>query len=144
MGSNATKLLPARRTGRRAATTVEVAVTLPILFLIVFAALEFARVSMILNTAVNAAYEGARRGIVPGATAEDAEAVTNQLMNAVGATGYTVTVVPTTITPDTEDVTVEVSTPIDQNGWIIARFFAGRSVGSTCTLRRDFIETVVP
>src|SRR5690606_21432947 len=56
---------------RRGAALVEFALTAPLLFFILFASLEFARANMLRNTVEMAAYEGARRGIVPGATAED-------------------------------------------------------------------------
>ncbi len=54
--------------------TVEFAICFPLLLLFFFAAFEFCRANMIRQTADNAAYEGARRAIVPGATAEDARA----------------------------------------------------------------------
>ncbi len=43
---------------RRGATTVEFAITVPILFAVVFTAFEFSRMNVIRHTAVNAAYEG--------------------------------------------------------------------------------------
>ena len=62
-----------RRT-RTAAVVVEFAICAPILFLFFFASLEFSRVNMIRQSVENAVYEGARRGIVPGATAANCRA----------------------------------------------------------------------
>ena len=56
-----------RHAGRRGATTVEFAMTAPVLFLFLFAAMEFSRYNMVSQTATNAAFEGARQCIVPGA-----------------------------------------------------------------------------
>ena len=46
--------------GRRGAAAVEFAMTVPILFMLLFAALELGRMNMIRQTANNAAYEAAR------------------------------------------------------------------------------------
>ena len=59
---------------RTAAVVVEFAICAPILFLFFFASLEFSRVNMIRQSVENAVYEGARRGIVPGATAANCRA----------------------------------------------------------------------
>ena len=53
---------------RPGAVLVEMAITSSLAFLFFFAALEFCRVAMIRHTVENALYEGARTGIVPGAT----------------------------------------------------------------------------
>ena len=60
-----------RAARRRGATTVELALTLPILFLLVFGAIEFSRAHMLQHTTEIAATEAARQAIVPGATAEE-------------------------------------------------------------------------
>jgi Flp pilus assembly protein TadG len=122
---------------------VEFAVTVPILFLVLFTSFEFSRMNVIRQTAVNAAYEGARRGIVPGASETDVENVTQGILNVVGTRAANIAVDPTVITPDTTEVTVTVTVPMEQNGWIASRFFAGRTVETSCTLKRELIETVV-
>ena len=127
---------------RRGATAVEFAMTAPVLFLFVFAAVEFSRANMIRNSAANAAYEGARRGIVPGATTADVMATAHAVADSVLTNGEQVTVSPATINPDTQQVTVTVRVPLDENGWVMPVFFAGKTVVGTCTLRRDLIETV--
>ena len=91
---------------RSGATTVEFAITIPILLLILFTTLEFSRMNVIRQTAVNAAYEGARRGIVPGSTANEVEQIATGVLNTVGVHGSTITVTPTALTPDTTEVTV--------------------------------------
>ena len=41
------------------------------MFLFMFAGMEFSRANMIRNVIENAAFEGARQGVVPGADAAD-------------------------------------------------------------------------
>lgn len=125
------------------ATTVEFAITVPILFAVLFTAFELSRMNVIRQTAVNAAYEGARRGIVPGVTEADVENVALGIMNVVGSRGTTVTIAPPVLTPDVTEVTVTVSVPLEQNAWVTSRFFVGKIVQTSCTLKRELVETVV-
>ena len=122
---------------RRGATTVEFAICCPILFLFTFASLEFSRVNMIRQTVENSVYEGCRRGIVPGATAEDVEDATQLVLNTISTQNAEITVEPTVITEDTTDVTVSVEVPINDNCWVAPFFFADKRVDSTLTMRRE-------
>jgi Flp pilus assembly protein TadG len=121
-------------------TTVEFALTVPLLFFLFFSALEFARANMIRHSVQTASYEGARRGIFPGASAQDVRDGANLVLAAVAAVNATVTVNPTVIDNDTPDVTVTVSVPLDDNGWVVPKFFAGRELTSTTTLTREHID----
>ena len=60
---------------RSGAAVVEFAVVVPLLFLIVFALIEYARMAMVSQTLTHAAQEGCRRGIVPGSTTYDVQTV---------------------------------------------------------------------
>ena len=60
----------------------------------------------------NAAFEGARRGIVPGAQASTCRLAAEALMDGAGINEFTVTVTPDTITPTTEMVKVSVAVPM--------------------------------
>jgi Flp pilus assembly protein TadG len=134
-----------RKLRRRGAATVEFALCLPLLFLIFFTGYELCRTNMIRHTADNAAYEGARRAIVPGATASDAEDTAVALLNIVGASGATVAVSPTVIQDDTPEVTVTVTVPMDANAWVAPRLMKNKSIVSSFTLARELYEqTFVP
>jgi Flp pilus assembly protein TadG len=129
----------------RGAVTVELALTIPILFTMVFASIEFGRAFLILNTAENAAYEGARRGIVPGATAADCQTVARQVIGAVGTQNVTVQVDPATIQLNTPEVEVTVSVPVDGNGYMFPIFLSGRTLVGKCRLTREkFDQTSTP
>ncbi|HJS06582.1 MAG TPA: TadE family protein [Pirellulales bacterium] len=125
---------------RRGAALVEFALTASLLFLIVLTAVEFMRVNTIVNTSENAAYEGARTGIVPGATAADAIAAAQSTLNVIGTRNAVVSVEPETITSDTEEITVTVQVPLDDNSFIAPRFFLGKTLTKACTLSREVVS----
>ena len=92
---------------------------------------------MIRHTMDNAAYEGARRGIVPGATEDDIKQQTQGILSAVSINGATVIVTPKVLTAEIPDVTVQVDVPCNSNGWLSPFFFRGRTFSSTCRLARE-------
>lgn len=130
-----------RQRTRHAAVVTEFAICAPLLFFFFFASLEFSRVNMIRQSVENAVYEGARRGIVPGATAANCRASAQAVLNSISASGATITVTPSVITRDTPQVTVAVSVPVNNNSWVIPVFFEGRSISSSMTLNRERFET---
>lgn len=125
------------RKKRKGAVAVEMAFTLPLLFFIVFTSIEFGRMNVIRHTVDNAAYEAARRAIVPGATAQDADDVARSIMRTCGARGVVVAVNPTALNLDTEEVTVTVSVEANENGFLAPRFFDGETMIGRSTLRRE-------
>ena len=126
------------RSHRRGANLVEFAFVLPVLLLFIFAGIELARVNMIRNTIENAAYEGARRGIVPGATADDCRGETQSLLDIVGITNATVDVEPEVIEDETDMITVTVQVPISlTNGYVTAQWFQGKTLRSSVALPRE-------
>jgi Flp pilus assembly protein TadG len=117
--------------------TIEFALVLPIVLLVFFAGFEFSRVHTICNTVENASYEGARRGIVPGATEQDIIDSVNRTLSAGSINGATVTVSPNPFTSSAATVTVEVSVPIQQNLWMSPMFFQSSTWSSKITLNSD-------
>ncbi len=132
---------PRRRPNRSAAVVVEFAICAPLLFLFFFASLEFSRVNMIRQSVENAVYEGARRGIVPGATATNCRDSAQAVLNSISTTGATITVTPSVITDDTTEVTVSIVVPVNNNSWVFPVFFADKTISSDMTLRRERFET---
>lgn len=126
-----------RRRDRTGATAVEFAISAPLLFFIFFTSLEFARVNMLRQSVENAAYEGSRRGIVPGATADDCRASAQAILDAVFAVDSQITVTPAVITDDIDDVTVAITVPLDSNCWVVPLFFDGMSISGSMTLRQE-------
>jgi Flp pilus assembly protein TadG len=130
---------------RSGAVLVEFALCAPILFFFFFTAFEFSRVNMIRQSIENAAYEGSRRGIVPGATADDCKNSARVVLNSISARVATVTVTPSVIAPDTEQVTVRIDVPVNENSWVAPFFFKDMIVSTSMTMQRErFGTTTVP
>lgn len=123
------------RQRRRGALTVEFALTAPIFFLVIFAGIEFARIHMIQNAMENAAFEGARRGIVPGATASDCEIAASRLIETMGLTDVDVTITPAILDATADSVTVGIDVPISAaNGFGLTGFMSGKNMSKTVTM----------
>lgn len=129
------------RTKRRGTTLVEFVLVLPIFFTMLFAGIEFAVIGTIRSTSHNAAYEAARILVVPGAVAKDGTDEAKRIMSIVGVNSLTVTSVPSVITDDTREVTVNIAIPYAENA-IFTPFFVGNvTLQSSCTLRTERYET---
>ena len=122
---------------RRGTTAVEVAIVLPILFSLLFAAIDFSRANAIRNTAENAAYEGARRAIVPGATRAAVKFAAQDILDILAIKSAKVTVSPHPIRDSTEQVTVTVSVPLGRNLYASGHLLSGSTITKTCTLTRE-------
>ena len=114
--------------------TVETAIVLPVLFAIMFAAVDCARLNMLRNSTQNAAYEGARNAITPGATAADAKAAAQKVLNGVGVKNYTVTITPSTILSTTDTVTVTVTVPLKDNSWMASSARTTKNLVRSCKM----------
>jgi Flp pilus assembly protein TadG len=112
------------RLPRDGATTVEMALILPLFFLLLFAAYEFGRANLIRHAAESAAYEAAREAIVPGASNADVQAVALVVLNSVGVSQFTITTVPANIQTISGEVEVNIAVPLDQN-LAFANFLSG-------------------
>ncbi|MGC4005534.1 MAG: pilus assembly protein [Pirellulales bacterium] len=126
-----------RRPLQRGAALVEFALVAPILFMFFMACIEFSRINMIRNSIAISAYEGARRGIIPGATAAQAEATARASLAATGITPQSVTVSPATLTTSTEVVTVTVTAAGANNLWISPLFSGGMVLTKSASLSRE-------
>lgn len=122
---------------RRGVTLVEFALVAPALFLFIFACFEFAQASMIRNAVGNAAYEGARRVVIPGATAAQGISAAQSVLSFSGVSNSTVTINPSTLTDATTDVTVTVSVSFTNNSWTTPWFLGSATMTRSCTLVRD-------
>ncbi|MEZ6133464.1 MAG: pilus assembly protein [Pirellulaceae bacterium] len=122
---------------RRGATAVELALTAPLFFLLIFGGMEFSRANMIRNAAGVAVLEGARAGILPGATSSQCIAKTNAELAVLNIQGGSVSVLPTAIDQDTPEVTVTVSIPLSQNALPLSKFVIGKQLVQSIKLKRE-------
>lgn len=132
-----------RLQSRQGATLVEFALVVPIVFILFFAAVEFARVAMIRHTIDNAVYEAARFAMIPGGTAAGAQAEARRLLSIVGVNNPSIEVNPAVINRNTERVTVRIAVPVDTNLFVPPQYFAGQSLTREITLRREGLRNTV-
>ena len=114
--------------------TVEFALVCPIFVLLVFGMIEFSRVSIIRHAVDNAAYEGARVGIIPGANVTDVATAAQRHLDAVGLSGATINVTPNPLNDLADDVTVQVIVPVGSNSWGVPEFTTGLNLNASATL----------
>ena len=69
---------------RRAAAVVELAVVSPVVFAMLFGIIEFGWLFTVQHTMVNASREGARVGILRGASVEEIEQTTRSFLAPMG------------------------------------------------------------
>jgi len=112
---------------RRGATVVEFAVVAPLLFLFVFAMIEFGRMVMVEQILTNAAREGARRAILEQSTATEVETIVSDYLAGSSIPGATVAVSPSSFNHVGfgDPVTVTVSVPYGQVSWLPTPWFLG-------------------
>jgi len=118
---------------RTAATTVEFAFVLPVILLMFLGAIEITRLNFLRQTALNAAYEGARACVVPGATTSDGTNEAMRLLTAVSAhRGATVNV-----SMQQSLVNVTITIPVAQNSWGLGRFATNSNIVRNFSLKRE-------
>lgn len=122
---------------RSGSLTVEVALCLPVLLLLLFGCYELARTSMILHSAQSAAYEGARAGIIPGATQEKVEEAAGFVLRTMGVSNFELEMNPPVIERDTEQLEVIIRVPVNENLSIPRLFIEDPTFVGTCTLSRE-------
>ena len=114
-------------------TAVEFAIVAPVILLLFLGAIEVTRLNFLRHTAANAAYEGARRAIIPGGTAADADAAAMRLLDVVQANqGVEIDVVESL-----DRVAVTVVIPVHMNSWGVSRFTSNLNIVQSCSLSRE-------
>ena len=124
------------RPQRVGATTVEFAIVVPIIFALFLGTVEMTRLNFLRHSAANAAYEGARRAIVPGSRTSDARDEAQRLLTAVGVDKGATINVSTTATSTSVTVTI----PVNQNSWGVGKFSSGMNITQSCTLTRESVN----
>ena len=133
-----------RTSRRRATATVEFALCLPILFMLMFAIIEFSRLMQIQQAVRQAALEGARNGLTLDATVATAQARASFILSNAHLTGATPTVTPNPLTYTSTSVSVSVSVDPSGNSWFLHFLTAGNPVQCTVTLDREVQAISVP
>ena len=84
-----------------------------------------------------AAYEGARVGIIQGNSASDVQSKTAAMLAATGVKATSIDVMPTNFNELTTEVTVTITANIAANSWIPPRFFTTPTIQAKITLDHE-------
>ncbi len=131
------------RRNRRGAAAVEFAVVAPLFFLMVFGMIEFGRMIMVQQVITNASREGARMGVLDGATAASVQSAIQTYVQGASVQGAQVTVNPDP--PSSagygEPVTITVSVNFNQVSWLPSpMFLGGQTLSATTVMRRETVQ----
>ncbi len=122
---------------RRGVAAVELVMTAPLLFMLLYAALELGHANMVFNSVEAACYEGARVGIVPGAKAAECQAAAQRVLTIAKVRGATVTVTPASLTTTTDAVRVSITVPYTSTAIIPPTFMRLVTINRQCELVRE-------
>ena len=120
------------------AAAVEMAVVLPLFFMIIFGIVEFGRAMMALQIITNSAREGARACAVRPLTESEVEDICVEYAEACGVNGITVDVVPdpTTVTRG-DPVEVKVEVKFTDVSWLPPFWNRDTILSSASTMRKE-------
>jgi Flp pilus assembly protein TadG len=141
-----------RKSSRRGAAVLEMALVLPIFFMVVLGIVEFGRAMMVGQMVTNAAREATRLAIVDGSTNSAVETwVEEFLESAVGVTAADVTVdITVTAAPGNDDpggeigncqsrdlVQIAVSVPFDKVSYLPGNYLDGKQLSAQSAMRHE-------
>jgi len=130
-----------RRTRRRGASAVEMALVAPVLVTLLLGMIEAARLGMVAQLLTTAAREGCRVAVLDGMTQADVQSRINSVLSGSGISVGTVT--PTcpsssytwTSAPSGTAVTVSLSVPYNQVTWLkVPGFFSDVTISAAATM----------
>ena len=128
-----------RKQRNRGAATVELALCLPMLLLIIFGAVEGGSMIYLKQALVQTAYEGAKVGIKPNATNADVVAATQSVLGGRSLDRAVVTTNPTNIESARrgDQIIISVSAPGDSNSLFPFGPFKGRNVSVQAVMIKE-------
>jgi Flp pilus assembly protein TadG len=128
---------------RKGAAVVELAMITPVFFALVIGIIEFGRLMMVQQIVTNASREGARRGIIEGATSTEVETLVNDYLTNASIPGATVTVTPSDLGALGlgDPVTVAVSVPYENVDWVgVSWFLKGTILQASTVMRAERLQ----
>lgn len=124
---------------RRGAALVELAVSLPVLFLITMATVETCRVIYLRQSIKIAAFEAARLSILPNATFEIVKIQTDCVLLGRNIRNYEVTCTPDPPSSAKEGdlITIRITAPIAENSIMTSWIYRDRVIDETVRIMKD-------
>ena len=127
---------------RRGAATVEMALAVPILFIVIFAIFEFGQAFLMQHLLQNAAREGCRTGVLPHSTNAAVLASVNKALQARGIAGTTTTILVNNAAGEVaqansgDNISVQITLPASQMALVPRSLITG-SLTANCARRRE-------
>lgn len=104
----------------------------------IFASIEFSRLSMIRNLTQDAAYFAARHAMVPGATSAEAIDEANRILGFMNTKGAVININENEeLDDDTNLVSVTITVPVAENSFLIPKFTNDIEFSATATMRTE-------
>lgn len=124
---------------RRGVATVELAVCLPVVVLLVVGSIECCGMIFLKQALASASYEGIRVAVMPDATQADVEQRCQDVLTARDINDATVTISPMPFEPVTAGnlITVTVSAPSSTHRLISSNFFPGGLITSSAVMLKE-------
>lgn len=127
------------RQSRRGTATVELAVCLPVLVLLVLAMAEAANMIYLKQALTSAAHISVRAIVEKDAVAADAEQACRQFLDMRGVQGYTLSIAPEDFDQQNRGSAIvgTVTAPCGANSYSPSWFFGGRVMHVAVTMSRE-------
>jgi hypothetical protein len=129
--------IPLMRSG---AAVTELAITLPILVLMLMATIECCCMIFVTQTLHIAAYEGTRVALVPGITTAQVEHSIRQILNDRRVKNATISIEPSNFAnaPITSFIRVRVTAPANSNTPVTPIFFTNQTLRGECSMMKEY------
>ncbi|QDT37619.1 TadE/TadG family type IV pilus assembly protein [Stratiformator vulcanicus] len=134
---------PERGNSRRGATTVEMAVVLGPLLLIIFGSIEFERALMVSHALEEAARAGCRIAILKGSTTESVAAEMSPILDSCGIDKFTINIEPKNVSSAQrwEPVSVTIEAQYKEVSWIpVPTFLSNARLTGSCTMPKEYSD----
>ncbi len=136
-----------RKPAQRAVVVVEFAMCLPILFMFMFAIMEFSRILQIQHVVREAAFEGARAAASLNATTQTVQSQVNKVLAAGNLTNPVTTITNGNggaLAYSSSLATVSISVDPSGNSWLMNYLLPGHAITGSITLDREIQAVSVP
>ena len=125
---------------RRGAAAVEFALVAPLIFLFLFAIIEFGRGLMVVHALESAAREGCRVAVRWDGTLAEVQTTVDARLQTFGVSSHTITIDPNPPTNacQWEPITLTISVSYDNVGWLpLSGILDGITLTGSCTMPQE-------
>lgn len=125
---------------RQGAAVVELAISLPVIMVVLFGILEISNSVALRKSLVVAAYEGSLVAILPGATTSDVQTAITQVISDRGLNVSQINVSPADLAaaPKGTFITVDVVAEYDDNCFVFSGLFNSVPLHGTAVFVKEF------